>query len=742
MILINGCHENTEVLLMNYKKRLIIPGLMIIGSMLFAGCQGGMKEAAVQPERATRALAIDSDFESGMGIWYYSAWQATCNVEITTEESRSGSQCVHISNVLPDYSNWGINPVGGISHNYVTLDGNITYILSMWTKSGPRHLDYGVLTACLDWMDDGTRIQREFYSDFRFSPQEWSESLYLLRPPPHSGVLTFAVTPRATPNAGDIYIDDIQVRPATAQELIDLKYKPTVWEAEIPTLISPVTGTVPSSGKAEVQEINGQWWCVRADGTATFLTGMVSGAYTNWPEYESFVTTNYGTSENYRMQDMWPRAEALGFNGFSINGAPELAQTYKGGESGLLFTQSNSDNYAAAYMTYGAGNFSNSQNSPWELHNRNGDALCALAGGTHGVADPWNSTWVTALSWFYNQRLNVEESGYPGSYKGAVFYIPAGETYFDRCEDFSWSQAASSEYITMLQNKYGDIESLKTAWNKPAYSDWSDILAEKPYPLTSDGPMSQDRRMFVRNMLSAYSDVCVDAIHTVAPNMQIASPRVHRGCAAYLNQEGLWDTFSRYDVICYNRATSWFDGYIGMAWSDYSIFMNMHEFTGKPVYSSEWNVLSSDVAHDGSDPHNVYETQADRGLAFKAYQTQYATLPFCVGSLYWNWLDDPTGVVDGTGPRNYGFVRTLPDVNGPIDSFYQDCVDIVAQTNKRILMMDPSCRTWDGSAYMGNVDPGTRLECKCTGGQSMTGLLMGMILLIWKKTRRPASTRS
>ena len=719
---------------MKIMKKLIVcmMGLLIL---VFAGCQNESKKIAIQAVREVRAPVMDEDFESGMGIWGPSTWQAICVAELTSSEAHSGSQCVHIHDVVPDPNNLGINPVGGISASNIALS-NKTYVLSMWTKRGSVALDYGVMTASLYWYDDTGCIRKEHYEDFHFYSQVWSESVRLLYPPAHSGALTFSISPRACPNVGDIYIDDIVIREATAQELIDLKYKPTKWEAEIPTLTTGTQGTIPTSGKAEVQQINGQWWCVKSDGQAAFMTAMLRGDSTRYPEHQSFVTDNYGNRETYWMENMWPRMEALGFNGTSINGAAELATTYKGGESGMMFTQSNSDAYAPTYMTLGYGQPA-SANAPWDLHNRDGLALCEMVGGTHDVPDPYNTTWVTSVSWFYDQRMNVQEGAYPGNYKEAVFYIPGGEMYFQLVEDFLWSSAASSAFVASLQEKYATLDDLKTAWNKPAYTDWADIQTDKPFPTAADQPLRQDVRAFVRHVLSTYSDVCVDAIRTVKPNMQIASPRFHRGCAEYLNWEGLFDTFSRYDIMCFNRATSWFDGYMGMAWFDHAIFQNMHDATGgKPTYSSEWNVLSSDVAYDGSDPHNLYQTQADRGMAYKAFQTQYATMPYMVGSLYFQWLDDPTGSIDGV-PRNYGLVRPMADVNGALDTFYQDFVDIIKPVNDRISAIDPTCRTWNGSA----PDPiGTRSMCKCTGDQMSGFLLMGLCagtLVLLRRRKRP-----
>ncbi len=712
----------SEVLLMNRKNACFFTLAMI--AVYLSGCQTSKNCLQNIADKRAGEIFAD-DFESGMSKWFFSSSACTGEWALIDSTSHSGSKCLAMWNVRPtDQSEyqWWLSAKMKTSNNF-TLSRDRDYYLSVWMK---REGPVGYSQACVGLHKD-TSI--EYHTNML--SDTWQKTEILICSENGTGTYTLQIQLLMRPCKGKVFFDDVVLREATAEESERLR-KPimdTLDPASLPTTSTPVKGTARS--RAHLEEINGQWWCVATDGRAEILRGIDKSSFSssNVPDYRDWVLAHYSSMTDYYLKNMYPRLEEWGFNG--ITGAWDSLDLYRNGESGLF-------GFNLVMSTYAISK-DRTANAPYELQCRDGRSISQVYGASKGVADPWNSDWKAALPGCINSWVGPQ-----ATYKENVFWQTDNEADMAYLSYFVWSDNCSTALLNYLQEKYGDINSLKTEWNAPGYATYTYNSFEdirdinhaqgRPLPMSWEDQVTADLGAFERRIHTEYALAERTAMHSIQPDVMIATNKMMSHTAGRLTGTGMWDCFSLYDVICVQTVSNpvykqnW-DSPIGMGPSGFEILRAAHEASGRPVFISEWQVTSRENNYGGP---GALATQAERGQVYAINTTQIATTPFLVGDMWFCWTDWLWGH-PSTG-ENTGLVQAMSGPVGQIDEPYQDCVMEMKKINDRIAAIDPTCRTWGGTA---SAPAAVINTCVCTG-QPVTMLLTGLCLglLAWARSSR------
>ncbi|NLX04115.1 MAG: hypothetical protein GXY33_03105 [Phycisphaerae bacterium] len=182
---------------------------------------------------------------------------------------------------------------------------------------------------------------------------------------------------------------------------------------------------------------------------------------------------------------------------------------------------------------------------------------------------------------------------------------------------------AKRELVGMLREKYQTIDHFNAAWKMEAKS--FDDLLEPICPVTTEA--GRDVVAFQEHFLDAYYRMVTQAVRQYDPNhLILGSRRRTRDARTDLVNR----VAGRYvDVLSFNYYTFHFE-------KDFLI--RAHEQSGgRPIILSEWNY---DTDEQGlRNTLRQVKTQEERGLAYRNYVEQAASLPFVVGVQWWCTLD-------------------------------------------------------------------------------------------------------
>ena len=476
-----------------------------------------------------------------------------------------------------------------------------------------------------------------------------------------------------------------------------------------------------------MQQINGQWWIVRPDGTAAFLNS-IQASDSEGTEFNNWLAATYTDRKTYYLNRMIPLAQKWNYNAISGFVANLLETDYQGGNSGLFHSM----------LLWCSGRSDPSE----QLMRYDGAAHEVAAGATsHAMGDPWNLSWRSqaAAQVHYDLAQNIGTS--PKTYKNSAIHSVDGEVNCKMLEYDLWSPACSTELINFLKSHYNnDLNALNTAWSADDsrtfnYAAWDDIKDPlktngRPRPESYASTLETDLQAFVRILLDEYFSQTVAIVKNEAPGLIVGGPKYTHDYIGAFVRRGNADLLSHYDVVNFQWTTDPESYYVGMSPQLASMLQNIEDACKRPMSISEWMVNSNEVDfqvdHYLSIRRGFYPTQDAKGKAYATYMRQLVTLPFMVGQEYWQFVDMPN---PGDGPWPMGLVRAVSGSLGNVGEPYDDFVAHISSVNEKILNLAPSCRTWDGSMYIPDAPGGTHKECKCTGQPVSAGLLMGLVIM-------------
>ena len=184
--------------------------------------------------------------------------------------------------------------------------------------------------------------------------------------------------------------------------------------------------------------------------------------------------------------------------------------------------------------------------------------------------------------------------------------------------------ACKAELVKMLTAKYGTIDAFNKAWGQSAAS--FDALNDTPLPVNTK-EASDDMHTFTGQFFETYFKLVADTFHKYDTHHMLIGNRFQPGT---INNEQLCRTAGKYlDIMSFNYYTNGVD----------KDFLNrIYGWTGKPMFLSEFYWVGNKEA--GLAGGNDVGTQKDRGLAYRNYLEQSASLGYIVG-IEWFTLIDP-----------------------------------------------------------------------------------------------------
>jgi beta-galactosidase GanA len=295
----------------------------------------------------------------------------------------------------------------------------------------------------------------------------------------------------------------------------------------------------------------------------------------------------------------------------------------------------------------------------------------AIKGGgfNHAFADPFDPRWEASL------RKRVQEIA--NLFRGKTYFagwMADNERSHRDIYRYVWSPHCAVEFGKFLRQKYGAIEKLNGKWGA-SFASFDELLAMRPDPVTRDGAMYEDFRLFSREILRRFNDTVLRIIHEEDPGRLVFTNRFMIGEARDVFEN--LDLYSGYDAIAVNVYPSNIE--VGYDRGERQYMELLHEKTGKPLLITEWSVPARDsglyenYAHlDWSYPQTV-ATQEQRARQTAECLMQLYNLPYVIGAHWFTWSDIDTkerqanrGLFDARGNPWTELQRAIAGATGAI----------------------------------------------------------------------------
>ncbi|MDA3797736.1 MAG: hypothetical protein PF692_01500 [Kiritimatiellae bacterium] len=241
-----------------------------------------------------------------------------------------------------------------------------------------------------------------------------------------------------------------------------------------------------------------------------------------------------------------------------------------------------------------------------------------------GMFDPFDPETRTRIDKAMSGRIAKAADdplliGYFLANEQALEDIPRGIPQLDG------SYACKQKLVEILQAKYKTIGAFNTAWNLNAAS--FDELKDRGLPLNSKESYA-DMQAYTEKFFEAYYSVITETFHKYDRNHMLIGNRWQPGTA---NNETLCRVAGKYmDVISINYYA---------AGVDEAFIRRLYEWTGrKPQFWSEFYYTATKESNSGPGGHDM-ATQRERGLAYRNYLENGASLGFVVGIEWFTLID-------------------------------------------------------------------------------------------------------
>ena len=218
--------------------------------------------------------------------------------------------------------------------------------------------------------------------------------------------------------------------------------------------------------------------------------------------------------------------------------------------------------------------------------------------------------------------------------------------------------ASKQKLLEVLQEKYGTIEALNTAWDS-RFTSFADLDGRPGLDALNENSQ-RDFGALRDLLLERYCAVATDAIRAIAPRAMNLGMRYSSVADGDFAGNACFDLFS---FNCYRRDPT-------------EMFNTARESIESPFLIGEW--------HYGAAENGLFSgalvnatTQKERGKACAEYTRQALTNKSCVGAHWFELNDQPlSGRFDGEN-MNVGLVNVC---NVP----YADCIREFAAINHRM----------------------------------------------------------
>ncbi|NOZ22490.1 MAG: hypothetical protein GXP25_15520 [Planctomycetes bacterium] len=223
--------------------------------------------------------------------------------------------------------------------------------------------------------------------------------------------------------------------------------------------------------------------------------------------------------------------------------------------------------------------------------------------------------------------------------------------------------AAKRKFVSLLKEKYGEIQKLNEAWGVKAES-W-EVFEKEPValPKKAGEAAAADLDDFMGRFARRYFTLVRAAMKHHAPNQLYLGCRIASGASDVV--EKLQAEYA--DVCSYN----WY-----CTPEDFVKRTRRAAALDRPVVIGEFHfgALDRGMFHGGLGP---VANQEERGKSYAGYIREALKQPWCVGAHWFTYIDEPlTGRFDGEN-YNIGFVTVT-------DTVYPEISDAARKANFRI----------------------------------------------------------
>ncbi|MBC2602975.1 sugar-binding protein [Puniceicoccus vermicola] len=187
------------------------------------------------------------------------------------------------------------------------------------------------------------------------------------------------------------------------------------------------------------------------------------------------------------------------------------------------------------------------------------------------------------------------------------------------------SHPAKVEMVKLLREKYATIDAFNKAWEpENDFQDFDSLLDVKLMPTTESA--YRDMSAYLRHFLEAYFGTVTRLFREYDPNHLLLGDRLMPSTCS--NRDVLEVSGKYMDVISVNYYT------FGL---DPNFLSRVHRLTGgRPLILSEWFFSASTQGAIGG---REVDSQEERGMAYRHYVENAATLPYVVGQQWFTYLD-------------------------------------------------------------------------------------------------------
>jgi hypothetical protein len=219
--------------------------------------------------------------------------------------------------------------------------------------------------------------------------------------------------------------------------------------------------------------------------------------------------------------------------------------------------------------------------------------------------------------------------------------------------------------MQMMRDKYKTIDAFNTAWGASAKS--FDELTDTPLTVSTQAAF-EDVHAFTGVFFKTYFKLVADTFHQYDTNHLLIGNRFQPGT---INNEQLCRAAGKYlDVMSFNYYTNGLD----------KDFLNrIYGWTGKPMFLSEfyWSSGKESGLVGGLD----VATERDRGLAYRNYVEQAASLDYVMGIEWFTLIDQAS---TGRWFSKYNGERGNTGLFSVADRPWKPMVEEMAKTNTSI----------------------------------------------------------
>ena len=453
----------------------------------------------------------------------------------------------------------------------------------------------------VSWYQAGTRIEKATLP--LGTSSTWASFEIPLRAP-YPGAdsigLAFGLS---TKTGGTAFFSDLSFEDSFAP--LGAATLPPLTRAQPPADLSPA----PS---IRLIDDNGTWWFVKPDGTPFYGRGT---HFPNWTKGDLVAADD--------------NASLLKSGGFNVVGGWSSIYRWLEANEDVLIPRGDAPLYV-----FQTKNLSDGSTSYSYLQNAQGE----YSGGTgHWFADPFDPGFASYLNDYYYDKFSLVENT-----PWFVGWSPDNEASHKDLQRYVYSTHAAQAFKAFLSDRHdGDIAALNAAW-ETSFASFDDILAQKPDPEVTAGPMYDDFAAFAVEIVREYVRVMKQAILDNDPQHLIFTPQLNVG--GYPEWERYLEIYAEaFDAVMINMYPGNAD--YGLSADLIEILNDIHARTGKPIVVTEWSVpaldsgLYDDPAMIDFSWKRTVETQTERAYQARAATADWYNLPFVVGTHWFKWND-------------------------------------------------------------------------------------------------------